>query len=163
MKLAALVIALAAWAALAGGGTASEHQRGREAVERRVDAIAAELRCPVCQNLSVKDSPSDVAAAFRARIRELVLAGRSDEEIEKFFVDRYGEWILLRPPERGIGLAVWLAPVLLLGTGLATVVLAVRRWSLRARRLAEAAAAKPEALAEGRARLDALEREKVAP
>lgn len=102
-------------------------------VERRTAALAAELRCPVCQNLSVKDSPSDVAASFRARIRELVRAGNSDEEVREFFVARYGEWILLSPPKRGIALAVWLAPLLSVFGGLALAGLAVARWTRRAR------------------------------
>ncbi|MGH3113282.1 MAG: cytochrome c-type biogenesis protein, partial [Gaiellaceae bacterium] len=66
---------------------------GEQEVDRRVAALTAELRCPVCQNLSVKDSPSDVAASFQARVRELVRAGKSDAEVMDFFVARYGEWI----------------------------------------------------------------------
>lgn len=152
MRVAALIAVLLAAAALAGGATATGH-RADEAIERRVDAIAAELRCPVCQNLSVKDSPSDVAAAFQSRIRQLVIAGKSDREIRDFFVARYGEWILLSPPRRGIGLAVWLAPALVLGAGLVAAGFAVRRWTLRARWLAAVAAERPEALARARAGL----------
>jgi cytochrome c-type biogenesis protein CcmH len=119
----ALVVAAPAWG-----------ERPDEAeVERRTDAIAAALRCPVCQNLSVKDSPSDVAASFDARIRELVREGKSDEEVKDFFVARYGEWILLSPPKHGIGLAVWLAPLLALVAGLALAGVAVARWTRRAR------------------------------
>jgi cytochrome c-type biogenesis protein CcmH len=104
--------------------------------------LADELRCPVCQNLSVQDSPSEVAGSFRARIRELVLAGKSDEEVRSFFVARYGEWILLSPPKRGLGLAVWLAPVALVLTGAMLAALAVLRWTRRAR--AGTAALEPE-------------------
>lgn len=143
---------------LAGAATEARAESGAS-VDERTAAIASELRCPVCQNLSVADSPSDVAASFRERIRELVLAGRSDAQVRAFFVERYGEWILLSPPRRGIGLAVWLAPVALLLGGLLVVVIAVRRWSSRARRLAAVAADDPEAMAHARARLDALERE----
>ena len=123
LVLAGLVVAPAE----AGGGP------GDREVERRTGALAAELRCPVCQNLSVKDSPSDVAASFRARIRELVAAGKSDEQVREFFVARYGEWILLSPPKRGIGLAVWLAPLVAVLGGLALAGVAVARWTRRAR------------------------------
>ena len=154
MRLAVALIALlmVAQPAFAAAQPASP-------VDRRVDALAAELRCPVCQQLSVKESPSKVAASFRKRIRELVEAGLSDEEVRRFFVARYGEWILLSPPRHGIGLWVWLAPVLLLTIGLAIVVVAVRRWTLRSRRLAAVAAERPEALISARAALARLEDE----
>lgn len=158
----AAVLLLLLLGALAGGATDARAASGTS-VDERVGAIASELRCPVCQNLSVADSPSEVAASFRERIRELVLAGRSDAQIRAFFVERYGEWILLSPPRRGVGLAVWLAPVALLLGGLLVVAIAVRRWSGRARRLAAVAAEDPEALARARARLDALEREASRP
>lgn len=126
--------ALAAAAVLALVLTVTAPGRAQADVDRRVAAIAAELRCPVCQNLSVQDSPSDVAASFRARIRELVLAGRSDREIEDFFVARYGEWILLSPPRRGIALAVWLVPALVIGAGLFAAVVTIAAWRRRADR-----------------------------
>jgi cytochrome c-type biogenesis protein CcmH len=155
-RLTTLLLLVALTPAAAPSPAVAEPSRA--AVERRVAAIAAQLRCPVCQNLSVRDSPSDVAAAFRARIRELVRAGRSDEEIRAFFVARYGEWILLSPPRRGIGIVVWLAPALLLSAGLATVALAVRRWTNRGRRLDAAADLDADAMARARAHLAALER-----
>ena len=128
-----------------------------EEIERRTDTLAAELRCPVCQQLSVKDSPSRVSLAFRERIRELVAQGRSDQEVRDFFVARYGEWILLSPPKRGIALWVWLTPVMLLAAGLMTVLVAVRRWTRRAQRLAGVAASRPDAVARARATLARLD------
>jgi cytochrome c-type biogenesis protein CcmH/NrfF len=107
-------------------------------MERRTAALAAQLRCPVCRQLSVRDSPSKVARTLCVRIRELVASGRSDEEVRDFFVARYGDWNLLSPPRRGTGLLVWmLAPALLLG-GLLLVVVAVRRWTARGALLAQA-------------------------
>ncbi|MGH2950104.1 MAG: cytochrome c-type biogenesis protein [Solirubrobacteraceae bacterium] len=154
--LAALLVALALVSIAAPSPAAAAPSRAD--IERRVEVIAAQLRCPVCQNLSVRDSPSDVAATFRARIRELVRAGRSDEEIRAFFVARYGDWILLSPPRRGIAILVWLAPAALLAAGLATVALAVRRWTARGRRLDAARTLDPDAVTRARERLDALER-----
>jgi len=84
--------------------------------EARAQAIAAQLRCPVCQNESVADSPSELAAQMRTLIREKVAAGDTDQQIVDYFVSKYGEWILLEPPRRGLLWIVWLAPaVALLG------------------------------------------------
>lgn len=128
-------------------------------VGERTDRIASQLRCPVCQQLSVKDSPSTVARAFRERIRALVRQGLTDAQVRAFFVRRYGEWILLSPPRHGIALGVWVAPALILAAGLAAVGLAVRRWTARARAVERMAQQRPEAVASARARLAALERE----
>jgi len=76
----------------------------------RAQAIAAKLRCPVCQNESVADSPSELAAQMRTLIREKVAAGETDQQIVDYFVSKYGEWILLEPPRRGLLWIVWLAP-----------------------------------------------------
>lgn len=87
----------------------------------RVEEIASRIRCPVCQSVSVAESPSDQARDMRQIIAEQVAEGRSDEEIVAFFVDRYGEWIVLAPPPRGGTLALWLLPpaAILLGVILA--------------------------------------------
>ncbi len=153
-RLLILALVLAAGAPSAGIAASPE-----AASEARVVRLAAQLRCPVCQNLSVKDSPSKVSLAFRRRIRDLVEEGRSDEQIRAFFVARYGDWILLEPPKRGIALAVWLAPGLLLAAGLALVGLTVRRWALRGRQLQIAARAQPDALDRARSRLAIIERD----
>jgi len=84
--------------------------------QARAQAIAAQLRCPVCQNESVADSPSELAAQMRTLIREKVAAGDTDQQIVDYFVSKYGAWILLEPPRRGLLWIVWLAPaVALLG------------------------------------------------
>lgn len=154
-RLAALVLSVALMAPSAAAATTPSSNPSAEA---RVARLADELRCPVCQNLSVQDSPSEVAAELRARIRELVHDGRSDEQVLAFFAARYGDWILLAPPRRGIALAVWLAPAAILAGGLATAILAVRRWTARGRRLEAAGRTDARALAEARAVLGALER-----
>jgi cytochrome c-type biogenesis protein CcmH len=149
LALLALAVLLAAPAGVASDRT------DRGPLGRRVEQIAQELRCPVCQNLSVWDSPSAVAHGMRLRIRDLARQGASDEEVKTYFVDRYGEWVLLSPPREGVGLAVWLAPLVVLLAGLAVAGTVVARWRRRARELA---AVEPAALAEARARLDELER-----
>jgi cytochrome c-type biogenesis protein CcmH len=97
-------------------------------VEEQVRQIAAELRCPVCQGLSVGDSPSRMAEQMRDLIRERLEAGDSPEAVKAYFVERYGEWILLAPKREGFNLLVWVLPFLGLGSGAVGLVLVLRRW-----------------------------------
>jgi cytochrome c-type biogenesis protein CcmH/NrfF len=99
---------------------------------QRTERLAAGLRCPDCQALSVAESRTRAADAIRAEIGEQVVAGRSDEEIRRHFVDRYGQWILLAPDDP---LAWWL-PV---GVVLAGIVVFVVWLLTGSRRLAVAA------------------------
>ncbi len=84
----------------------------------RVETLGKQLRCPVCQTVSVAESPSETAKAMREIITEQVAAGRTDEEIIAFFVDRYGQWVILEPPASGRTLIVWLLPPAALLVGL---------------------------------------------
>jgi cytochrome c-type biogenesis protein CcmH len=97
--------------------------------DRDVDAVASELRCVVCQNLSVADSPSDMAKQMRDLVRERLAAGHTPAQVKAYFVERYGEWVLLSPPTTGFALFAWVAPfaVLLGGGGVACFLL--YRWS----------------------------------
>src|SRR3972149_4916782 len=94
------LILLLALAALALSGPAGA-PRAEPTLDDRVREIASGLRCPVCQNLSVGDSPSQMAQQMRAVIRERVVAGDSREQIEAYFVSKYGEGILAPPRPRG--------------------------------------------------------------
>ena len=93
--------------------------------------VASRLRCVVCQNLSVADSPSEMASQMRAIIRERLAAGESPQDVQRYFVERYGEWILLEPTRRGFNLVVWLVPLVVVVAGLASVAVLVRRWTRR--------------------------------
>jgi cytochrome c-type biogenesis protein CcmH len=99
--------------------------------EETVHAIGAELRCVVCQSLSVADSPSETANQMRGIIRERLAAGDSPEQVKAYFVDKYGLWILLAPPREGFNLLVWVVPFVGLAAGLVLVILLMRRWSRR--------------------------------
>lgn len=99
------------------------------AQEARATRLAAELRCPVCQGLSIQDSPSPLAQQMKDLIRGQVVAGSTDEEIRQYFISKYGEWVLLEPKARGFNLLVYLLPAFALLGGLGLIVVAVRRWT----------------------------------
>jgi cytochrome c-type biogenesis protein CcmH len=124
------LILLAAGAALALVGLRGPPQPKN--MSDRIRAVASTLRCPVCQNLTVADSPSGLAQEMRRTIARDLQAGRTPEEIRQGFARAYGPWILESPPKRGIDLVAWIAPALLVLGGLAAAALAVQRWSIGA-------------------------------
>ena len=103
----------------------------KEDLDARVREIAAGLRCPVCQNLSVTESPSEMAREMRALIADQLAAGNSPDEIRAYFVSKYGEWILLSPTARGFGLLLWVLPGLGAVMGLGGAAWVLRRWARR--------------------------------
>jgi len=107
-------------------------------LEAQVKELAAKLRCPTCRALSVQDSPSGMAQEMRVLIREQLKSGKTPEEVEAYFVERYGEWILLKPTAQGFNWTVWLLPVLMLAGGLFFVFLTARRWVQHGQARAEA-------------------------
>ncbi len=100
-------------------------------LDERVREVASELRCVVCQNLSVADSPSDLAKEMRNLVRELLQQGKTPEEIKAYFQSRYGDFVLLEPPKRGFNLLVWGLPFAALGVGACGVYLVAKRWTMR--------------------------------
>ena len=107
--------------------------------EDLVRDIAGNLRCPVCQNLSVGDSPSELANQMRGVIRDRLKAGETREQIEAYFVDKYGEWVLLAPKKRGFNLLAWILPFVGVVAGGIAVAVIARRWAAREARAAAAA------------------------
>ncbi|HUF12213.1 MAG TPA: cytochrome c-type biogenesis protein [Longimicrobiales bacterium] len=99
------------------------------ALERRTSEVASGLRCPVCQGVSVEDSPTELARQMRGVVREQLAAGRTPDEVRAFFEDKYGEWILLEPKANGFNLVVYILPWLALLAGLGVIVIVVRRWT----------------------------------
>ena len=98
------------------------------ALEARARAISATLRCLVCQNESIDDSNADLAREIRLIVRERLVAGDTDEQVVQYLVDRYGEFVLLKPVWAPHTLVLWTAaPLVLLVGGIASVVAARRR------------------------------------
>lgn len=91
-------------------------------------AVSSELRCVVCQNLSVADSPSEMAQQMRAIVREELQAGKSPDQIKDFFVSKYGEWVLLKPKTTGFSALLWILPYVVLVLGVLAALWFVRRW-----------------------------------
>lgn len=89
--------------------------------DERIDQIITELRCPVCQGLSVKDSASETARQMRDLVAQRVREGKTNAEIEAEFRAAYGDWILLSPPVTSWSGLIWLVPIAALGAGLVLV------------------------------------------
>ena len=118
------------------------------ALEERVTALATELRCLVCQNQTLADSNAPLAVDLRNQIRERMREGASEGDIIGFMVERYGDFILYRPPWKAATLLLWIGPILLMVGGLAALFYRLAR---RRREMA-----KPELSGEERARAAAL-------
>jgi cytochrome c-type biogenesis protein CcmH len=98
-----------------------------EQVEQRLVRIAEELRCLVCQNESLAASRAELALDLKREVRELIKAGKTDDEIRDFLVKRYGDFVLYRPPLKESTLALWLGPFALLVGGAAVAAVFIRR------------------------------------
>jgi cytochrome c-type biogenesis protein CcmH len=102
--------------------------------EKRLQHLSEELRCLVCQNQNIADSNAELAQDLRREIRGMIQAGKSDKEIIDFMVVRYGDFVLYRPPVKGITLLLWGGPLVLLLLGLFVLQRYLRQ---RARRMAD--------------------------
>ena len=122
MRLALLVLTvlLLAMPAAAFAQTYNNNP-GSQNLDDQALAIANELQCPVCENVTVAYSNATLAAQMRQVIRDKLAQGQSRDQIIRYFVDRYGEAILTQPPKHGLNLLVWLLPVAGLLAGLAAV------------------------------------------
>jgi cytochrome c-type biogenesis protein CcmH len=96
-------------------------------LEARYLALTHELRCMQCQNESIADSPVGLASDLRREVRDMLLAGKTDEEVRNYMVSRYGEFILFRPRFSLRNAWLWFAPPLLLLLGVAVAVRVVRQ------------------------------------
>lgn len=97
------------------------------AQEKRFERLESRLKCPVCRTQSVRESSSFMALEMRARIGELIAAGRTDDEILAYFVERYGDYILLEPRKEGFGLSAYVLPLLAVIVGGALLLVTIVR------------------------------------
>ncbi len=95
--------------------------------QERFNNLTEELRCLVCQNQNLADSDAPLAHDLRSEIFDMMQAGKTDDEIKSFLIERYGDFVLYRPPVQGNTLVLWLAPVFLLLGGGAVVVFGIRK------------------------------------
>jgi cytochrome c-type biogenesis protein CcmH len=101
------------------------------ALEARMLAITGELRCLVCQNQTIADSHADLAVDLRQQVRELIERGQTDDQIRRYMTDRYGDFVLYKPPFKPTTLVLWLGPALLLAiAAVALMVVIARRGKL---------------------------------
>jgi len=131
MRYALLIVAmlLASQAFAIDAGRAFDDPAEQERYERLIQ----DLRCLVCQNQSIADSNATLASDLRREVRDLMEAGQSDEQIRSFMTERYGDFVLYRPPVRPRTWLLWSAPALLLLGGIGIAVLVITRRTRAAR------------------------------
>lgn len=126
-----LVLLCAAWLASGIGANVMAKEAAPlaadEAVEKRMVAISEELRCLVCQNESLAGSHADLAQDLRREIRQLIRAGKTDQEILDFMVARYGDFVRYRPPVKPTTWLLWGGPFVLLAGGVVALLIFLRR------------------------------------
>ena len=129
LATAALLAATVAW--------------GDDTLDSRLKALENELRCLVCQNQTLAESNAPLAEDLRKEVRELAVAGRSDDDIRAFLVARYGDFVLYKPPVKATTYLLWFGPFVLLAGGAFVWLVVLRR---RARAEAQAPARDTDAL-----------------
>lgn len=152
MRLAALLLGLTMAFAAAGAEAAvsPDEMLDDPVLEQRARALGQQLRCLVCQNQSIDDSDAPLARDLRQIVRERLVAGDTDEEIKRYLVDRYGKFVLLKPPVEPSTWLLWAGPfIVLLAAGLGV------GWYLR-RGPGVDSSSPPELSDEERRRLEAL-------
>lgn len=122
--------------ALPGFAAEAEPMARDRALEKRVEAVAAELRCLVCQNQTIADSHADLAIDLKNQVRDMLRAGNSNEEVVNYMVERYGDFVRYKPPMKPTTYILWFGPALLILIGLSVLFLTLRQ---RRRRMQETA------------------------
>ena len=120
---------LAALLALAGNALAIDTEAAFDdpVLQQRYESINRELRCLVCQNQTIADSNATLAQDLRREVRDMIAAGKTDDEIREFMIERYGDFVLYRPRMTAQNFLLWAAPALLLLIAAVALVRVVRR------------------------------------
>jgi cytochrome c-type biogenesis protein CcmH len=126
---------------MSGSGYAVDtHQLSDPKQQKTYETLTKELRCLVCQNQTIADSNAELAGDLRRQVYEMLQQGKSREEIVQFMTDRYGDFVLYKPPFKGKTSVLWIAPVVFLLLGLITVFFFIRRKKAATNRHSEAVA-----------------------
>ena len=120
---------------------------GNTELEERYHTLVNELRCLVCQNQTIADSNADLAKDLRREVHDMLVAGKTDDEIKEFMLERYGDFVLYNPPIKPSNYLIWFGPFVLLLVAGILLLRAVRR---------QKSTPAPEITPEERARLDAI-------
>ena len=125
--LRALLLCIACAASVAHAAGAAPDLAADPALEARVNRLAAELRCLVCQNQSLADSNAALALQLKAQVREQLGSGRSEDQVIDYMTARYGDFVLYRPPLRASTALLWAGPALLVLGGIGALAVSLRR------------------------------------
>ncbi len=125
MRACLLAVLLASW----GAALAIDAQDAFDdpVLQERYEKVNRELRCLVCQNQTIADSNATLAQDLRREVRDMIAAGRTDDEIRDFMIERYGDFVLYRPRMTAGNFLLWAAPILLLVAGAFVLVRVVKR------------------------------------
>src|SRR5436190_9000728 len=126
LVLAVLIVIAAIWSAM------FIRSSTQKTLDQRVQEVASQLKCPICQNESVADSPSSLAQQMRMVIRQQLQSGKSEQEVVQYFTRSYGDQIINTPPWQGFYLLIWLVPIALLLSGAVLLWFTLRDWSSQA-------------------------------
>ena len=126
LRAAALCVTVALGAGIALAADAPSASANPE-LEARMMSLAAELRCLVCQNQTIADSHASLAEDLRQQIRELLAKGQTDRQVLDYMTQRYGDFVLYRPPFKASTALLWAGPALLMVLALGTLVVVLRR------------------------------------
>ncbi len=117
--------------------------------EARVKSLSAELRCVVCQNQTVADSTSMVARDMREQVRQQIAAGKTDSEVKQYLTDRFGEFVLYKPPLKATTIALWFGPFFVLLIAAAILIRRLQKPAVAATALSEAEQQRARKLLDG--------------
>ena len=122
LLIAALAVIVAVWSALL------IIKPKQETLDQRVQDVASQLKCPVCQGESVADSQAIIAQQMRQVIRQQLQSGKSEQDVVQYFIRSYGDQIVWLPPWQGFSLLIWLVPMIFLLGGIVLVFIVLREW-----------------------------------
>ncbi len=126
MWLNVLCLTVAALMSLPSLAVIETYGFDNDSLQQRFKVLAAELRCPKCQNQNIADSNAPIAADLRKQLHAQLHTGASDDEIVEYMVSRYGEFVLYRPRMNNVTAVLWLAPVILLVLALLIIRMSIR-------------------------------------